>query len=62
MVALGCGVGIAPDVVIQNSLVRDRVQRLPIATPLRPFDLGICCYKARANEPLIRAFIGCVEG
>jgi LysR family positive regulator for ilvC len=62
MVALGCGVGIAPDVVIENSLVRDRVQRLPVATPLRSFDLGICCYKARANEPLIRAFIGCVEG
>ena len=62
MVALGCGVGIAPDVVIENSLVRDRVQRLSIATPLQSFDLGICCYKARANEPLISAFISCVEG
>ncbi|MFT6985751.1 MAG: LysR family positive regulator for ilvC [Psychromonas sp.] len=62
MVALGCGVGIVPDVVIENSPVRDRVQRLPISMPLPSFELGICCYKARAKEPLISAFIGCVEG
>ncbi len=62
MVALGCGVGITPDVVIENSPVRDRVQRLPVSTPLHSFDLGICCYKTRANEPLISAFIGCVKG
>lgn len=61
MVALGCGVGIAPDVVIENSPVRDRVQCLAIANPLPSFDLGICCYKTRVNEPLINAFIGCVE-
>ena len=62
MVALGCGVGIAPDVVIENSPVRDRVQRLPVANALQSFKLGICCYKPRANEPLISAFIGCVQG
>ncbi|MCG6200373.1 HTH-type transcriptional activator IlvY [Psychromonas antarctica] len=62
MVALGCGIGIAPDVVLENSPVRDRVQRLPIATPLQSFDLGICCYKTRINEALINAFIGCVKG
>ena len=62
MVALGCGVGIVPDVVIENSPVRDRVQSLSVATPLHSFNLGICCYKTRANEPLISAFIDCVKG
>lgn len=62
MVALGCGVGIAPDVVIENSPVRDRVQCLAIANPLQSFDLGICCYKTRLNEPLINAFINCIGG
>lgn len=62
MVALGCGVGIAPDVVIENSPVRDRVQSLATTSPLQSFDLGICCYKTQMNKPLINAFIGCVEG
>jgi len=61
MIALGCGVGIAPDVVIENSPVRDRVQCLPLTTLLPSFDLGICCYKTRADEPLVSAFIGCIE-
>lgn len=61
MVALGCGVAIAPDVVIENSPVRDRVQKLLTATPLQSFDLGICCYKTQLNAPLISAFIHCVE-
>lgn len=61
MVALGCGVGIAPDVVIENSPVRDRVQSLPIATSLQSFELGVCCHKTRLQESLIAAFIACVE-
>ena len=31
MVALGLGVGIAPDVVINNSPVKDKIQRLKVA-------------------------------
>jgi len=61
MVALGCGVGITPDVVMENSPVRDRVRKLKTPTALQSFDLGICCYKTRANEPLISAFISCVK-
>jgi len=61
MVALGCGVGIAPDVVIENSPVRDRVKNLESETSIQSFDLGVCCYKKRLQEPLINAFISCVE-
>jgi LysR family transcriptional regulator, positive regulator for ilvC len=62
MVALGCGVGICPDVVVENSPVRDRVQNILTPVRLQSFDLGICCYKTRVNEALINAFIGCIEG
>ncbi len=61
MVALGCGVGIAPDVVIENSPVRDRVKNLDSEASIQSFDLGVCCNKKRLQEPLINAFISCVE-
>ena len=61
MVALGCGVGIAPDVVIENSPVRERVSRLKGVGELASFNLGVCCYKTRLSEPLIKAFLSCVE-
>ncbi|TEW44019.1 HTH-type transcriptional activator IlvY [Psychromonas algicola] len=61
MVALGCGVGIAPDVVIENSPVRDRVQTLSSIGELASFNLGVCCYKTRLEEPLIGAFLNCVD-
>ncbi len=54
MVALGCGVGIAPDVVINNSPVKDKIQRLKLET-VEPFELGICCNRSKLNDPLIRA-------
>ncbi len=54
MVALGCGIGIAPDVVINNSPVRDKVQRLKVK-PIKPFKLGVCCKKSQLNNPLLKA-------
>lgn len=60
MVALGCGVGIAPDVVINNSPVRDKVQRLKVA-PIRPFTLGVCCRHSQLNNPLVKALWSIAE-
>ncbi|PML78995.1 HTH-type transcriptional activator IlvY [Enterovibrio norvegicus] len=54
MVALGCGVGIAPDVVINNSPVREKIERLKLA-PIRPFELGICSLRSQQNNPLVLA-------
>ncbi|WP_428771942.1 HTH-type transcriptional activator IlvY [Vibrio sp.] len=54
MVALGCGVGIAPDVVINNSPVRDKVQRLKVL-PIKPFQLGVCCKRSQLENPLVKA-------
>ncbi|NLS14429.1 HTH-type transcriptional activator IlvY [Vibrio sp. SM6] len=54
MVALGCGVGIAPDIVINNSPVRDKIERLKLV-PIKPFELGICCLHAQLDNPLVNA-------
>ncbi len=54
MVALGCGVGIAPDVVINNSPVREKINRLKVL-PIKPFELGVCCIKIQLENPLVKA-------
>ncbi|MCF7364187.1 MULTISPECIES: HTH-type transcriptional activator IlvY [Vibrio] len=61
MVALGCGVGIAPDVVINNSPVRDSIQRLSYS-PIKPFQLGVCCRRSQLDNPLVRALWELAEG
>ncbi|GAM72727.1 HTH-type transcriptional regulator IlvY [Vibrio sp. JCM 19236] len=60
MVALGCGVGIAPDVVINNSPVKDHIQKLDVA-PVKPFKLGVCCKRSQLNNPLIKALWSVAE-
>lgn len=54
MVALGCGIGIVPDVVINNSPVRDKVKKLDVK-PIRPFTLGLCCKRSQLDNPLVQA-------
>ncbi|WP_034918581.1 HTH-type transcriptional activator IlvY [Erwinia sp. 9145] len=58
MVALGCGIALLPDVVLENSPepVRNRILELDHIEMVAPFELGVCVQKKRLNEPLIDAF------
>ena len=58
MVALGCGVALLPEVVLENSPepVRNRVMILERSDEKTPFELGVCAQKKRLQEPLIDAF------
>lgn len=58
MVALGCGIALLPDVVLENSPepVRNRILELEDVEMVAPFELGVCVQKKRLNEPLIDAF------
>lgn len=60
MVALGCGVALLPEIVIENSpeMVRNRVIKLIDQQLGAPLELGICVQKQRLHEPLIDAFWG----
>jgi LysR family positive regulator for ilvC len=56
MVALGCGVGIVPQVVVDNSPVKERVRNLENVGEIAPFELGVCCLNQNKTQPLINAF------
>lgn len=56
MVALGTGIALVPDVVVQHSPVKDRVKPLRICYNFTDFDLGICLLRKRNEEPLLKAF------
>lgn len=60
MVALGCGVGITPKVVINNSPVKDRIQVIASPIDIAPFELGCCCKQNRIDDPLIAAFFNII--
>jgi len=61
MVALGCGIGIAPQVVVENSPVKDRVQYLQNVGEIEPFDLGICCLNQSREQTLVKAFFEAIK-
>ncbi|NQZ80080.1 MAG: HTH-type transcriptional activator IlvY [Colwellia sp.] len=61
MVALGCGIGIAPQVVVENSPVKDRVQYLIDAGEIEPFNLGICCLNQSREQTLVKAFFDAIK-
>lgn len=60
MVALGCGVGLVPKLVLTSSPVFDSIQILKDdsethAQLLANVEIGLCVLKRRINEPLINA-------
>lgn len=56
MVSLGCGVGIVPQVVVDNAVSGGRVNRIAIDN-IESYNLGLCCLRQRADEPVIKTFM-----
>ncbi|WP_109341128.1 HTH-type transcriptional activator IlvY [Saliniradius amylolyticus] len=56
MVALGCGIGIVPRPVVENSVVLDKVSVIAL-DHIESFRLGLCCLQQRVAEPLINALL-----
>ncbi|MBT8148836.1 MAG: HTH-type transcriptional activator IlvY [Gammaproteobacteria bacterium] len=66
MVALGCGVGLVPELVLTNSPVFDSIERIPAAytqsfsgdakfSGYANFEIGLCALQQRLQEPLMQA-------
>lgn len=55
MVALGVGVGVVPQVVLQNSPLMNRVRELRVTPELEPFHIGLCSKTERLDEPVLQA-------
>ena len=58
MVALGCGLGIVPQVVLDYSTIGQKVNRIKLDA-IEPYQLGLCCLKKRSKEPAIQALFNC---
>ncbi len=61
MVGLGCGVGVVPQLVLEKSQLRDRVQVSPITPELAPFIIGACTLTRHLAHPVIQAFWSTVQ-
>ncbi|MFJ1606042.1 HTH-type transcriptional activator IlvY [Streptomyces sp. NPDC088253] len=55
LVALGCGTGVVPRLVLDNSAVRDRLSVVPADPPPEPFPIGLCVRRADLRRPLVAA-------
>ena len=56
MVSLGLGVGVVPQIVLDNSTLAARVRVLDVAPALADYDLGLVTLTRHLNNPLVRAF------
>lgn len=56
MVALGCGIGIVPRVVIEHSVIGNKIKALDIPD-IEAYRLGLSCLKKRSDEAAIKAFM-----
>ncbi|MER5791204.1 HTH-type transcriptional activator IlvY [Streptomyces sp. NPDC001980] len=55
LVALGCGTGLVPRLVLEHSAVRDRIAVLPADPAPEPFPIGLCVRRADLRRPLVAA-------
>ncbi len=56
MVSLGCGIGVVPRLVFENSPLQKNISILDIKPELTPYAVGICIRKRKINSRLVRAF------
>ena len=55
LVALGCGTGVVPRLVLEHSAVRDRLVVVPADPAPEPFPIGLCVRRADLRRPLVAA-------
>ena len=56
MVAMGCGIGVVPRLVLESSPLNNRVRVLDIRPLLEPFSVGVCTTKTFKRKPVVQAF------
>ncbi len=56
MVGMGCGVGVVPKLVLDQSVLKDQVIVLDVSPTLRQFAVGICTSEKNRRNPVVAAF------
>lgn len=61
MVSLGLGIGVVPEIVLEHSPMRDRIEILDVQPTLDPYDIGLFALKKNLKNPLVNAFWSLVD-
>ena len=56
MVALGCGVGVVPGLVLEKSPLKEQIDILSVSPELESFSIGICTMRKNMRLPQVDAF------
>ena len=56
MVALGCGVGVVPELVLEKSPLKEQIDILTVSPELQSFSIGICTVKKNMRLSQVAAF------
>jgi LysR family positive regulator for ilvC len=56
LIALGCGVGIVPGLVLEKSPLHGEVQALEVRPRLPDFRVGVCVKRKQLANPVVKAF------
>jgi LysR family transcriptional regulator, positive regulator for ilvC len=56
LVSTGCGVGVVPSLVMEQSPLRGHVRAIEGEAPLGEFRIGVCCRRKSLDNPLVAAF------
>jgi LysR family positive regulator for ilvC len=56
MVSLGFGVGVVPEIVLENSPLAQKVCILDVRPELAPYEVGLVTLERRRSSPLVEAF------
>lgn len=56
MVALGCGVGVVPELVLEKSPLKEQINILAVSPELQSFSIGICTVKKNRRLSQVAAF------
>jgi len=58
MVSLGFGVGVVPQIVLENSPLADKIQVLEVKPQLKAYEVGLFTLEKKLGGPIISAFWG----
>lgn len=56
VVSLGCGVGVVPLVVLENSPFREHLHIINQGSDLGAYEVGVCVAKRKLQTPVVQAF------
>ncbi|MCW8093352.1 HTH-type transcriptional activator IlvY [Alteromonas sp. ASW11-130] len=56
MVALGCGIGFVPQVVLDHSRLANKVNQIQVSD-ISGYQLGLTCLKTKRSHPLVKAML-----